>query len=296
MPPASAGKKDLRNHRTSPILKALPTESADEPKRRRRESMVMSTAIEKNLSRIPCIRARASADGSRRRPGLWRDTSGGISVMYAMVLPALVGFVGLGVETGYWYVEKRDLQTQADAGSLGGVWEKAWGRVDEITPSATNEAVRNGFPNNPAFTTIAVNNPPTSGSEVGNDMAVEVIVTQDYDPMFAGIFLGSDVTIAARAVSTLIASGSACIHALDGNISDAAETSGNANLIAPDCTIAADSVAEDAISFSGNGNIVFEKAWTSGGIDYGSADVTLLEGAKTHMWPLQDPYADLPDT
>ena len=258
----------------------------------------MPTAIEKNLSQIPCIRARASADGSRHR-SLWRDTAGGISIMYALVLPALVGFVGLGVETGFWYVEKRDLQTQADAGSLGGVWELAWAREAEVTPSATNEAVRNGFPNDAAFTTITVNNPPTSGAEAGNNAAVEVIVTQDFDPMFAGIFLGSDVTIAARAVSTLIASGQACVLALNGTIGDAAENNGNTTINAPDCTIAANSKADDAISFDGSADITFESAWTSGGIEGwpdGTADVTLTEGGKENMWPIQDPYADLSDT
>src|SRR4030095_4657924 len=115
----------------------------------------------------------------------WRNSAGGISLMYAIALPALIGFVGPGVETGLWYVEKAALQTQADAASLGGVWELAWKREDQVTSSATNEAVRNHFPNNPAFTTITVNNPPTSGSEAGNDKAVEVNVTQDFDPMFA---------------------------------------------------------------------------------------------------------------
>jgi Flp pilus assembly protein TadG len=231
----------------------------------------------------------------------WRNSAGGISLMYAIVLPALIGFVGLGVETGLWYVEKRALQTQADAASLGGVWELAWKREDQVTSSATNEAVRNHFPNNPAFTTITVNNPPTSGSEAGNDKAVEVNVTQDFDPMFASMFLGNKVTIAARAVSTLVVSGEACVLALNGTVSDAAESTGSTNINAPDCTIAANSNASDAISFSGNADITFKSAWSTGGIDgwpngETNADVTLLDGAQEKMWPIDDPYADLPDT
>lgn len=217
-------------------------------------------------------------------------------MMYAAVLPGLIGLAGLGVETGYWYFGKRTLQTQADAAAIGGVWEVAWNREDEVEPSSTNEAVRNGFPN-AAFTTITVNNPPTSGAEAGNEKAVEVILTQDYDPMFSGLFLSEDVTIAARAVSTLIASGSACILALNGTVSDAAQNTGNANINAPECTIAANSTAEDAISFSGNGEVVLKSAWTTGGIETdGQTDVSLSDGAKTHMWPLDDPYADLDDT
>jgi len=258
--------------------------------------MIMPTVIEKNLSRIPCIRARASADGSRRR-SLWRDTAGGISIMYAIVLPGLIGLVGLGVETGYWYVDKRDLQTQADAGSLSGAWEVAFHRDDEVTPAATNEAVRNGFPNNPASTTIAVNHPPLNGPQTGNDKAVEVIVTQDYHPMFAGIFHPDDITIAARAVSTLIASGQACVLALNGTASDAVKNTGSTNINAPDCTVAANSTSDEAISFGGSSDILFKSAWTAGGVyDGGSTNVTLTDGAQTNMWPIDDPYANLPHT
>jgi Putative Flp pilus-assembly TadE/G-like len=235
----------------------------------------------------------SSTTAKQQRPRFWRDQSGGISMIYAAVLPGLIGLVGLGVETGYWYFGKRELQTQADAAAIGGAWEIAWNREDEVESSSTNEAVRNGFPN-ASFTTITVNNPPTSGPEAGNDKAVEVILTQDYDPLFSGIFRSEDVRIAARAVSTLIASGSACVLALNGTVSDAAENTGATNINAPDCTIAANSDAEDAISFSGSSEIVFESAWTVGGIEIdGQADVTLTEGGKTHMWALDDPYADL---
>lgn len=226
----------------------------------------------------------------------WRDQSGGVAMMYAVVLPGLIGLAGLGVETGYWYFDKRELQTQADAAALGGAWELAWGRTSHVTPSATNEAVRNGFSNS-ALTTITVNDPPASGSQAGNSHAVEVILTQDYDPMFAGIFRTDNVTIAARAVATLVASGSACVLALNGTVSDAAETNGSASINAPDCTIAANSNSESAISFSGSSTVTFKSAWTQGGIETSNtANVTLTDGARTHMWPLDDPYADLNDT
>ena len=231
--------------------------------------------------------------GKSRLRSFWRDESGGIGMMYGLMLPGLIGFLGLGVETGYWYLGKRDLQTQADAASIGGVWEVVWHRDSQITPSATNEAVRNGFPN-AAFTSITVNNPPTSGAETGNIKAVEVILTQDYDPMFSALFLSDDITIAARAVSTLVASGSACVLALNGTVSDAAENIGGTTINAPDCTIAANSNAEDAISFSGSANILFESAWTVGGLEIdGTTNVTFVEATNTHMWPIDDPYANL---
>jgi Flp pilus assembly protein TadG len=240
--------------------------------------------------------SKAGTVKKSRGQGFWRDQSGGVAMMYAAVLPGLIGLAGLGVETGYWYFDKRELQTQADAAALGGAWELAWNRTSHVEPSATNEAMRNGFPDS-ALTTITVNDPPTSGALAGNTKAVEVILTQDYDPLFSGMFRTDDITIAARAVASLIQSGQACILALNGTVSDAAENTGNTTINAPDCTIAANSTAEDAISFSGNSNITFEGAWTTGGIETGtSTNVTLTDGARTHMWPIDDPYADLDDT
>ena len=240
---------------------------------------------------------RQDAAKARGLRGFWRDQFGGVAIIYGIALPGLIGLVGLGVESGYWYVGKRDLQTQADAGSLSGAWELAWHRDSQVTPAATNEAVRNGFPNTPPTTSIAVNVPPTSGAFAGNTHAVEVIVTQEYRPMFAALFHPDDVTIVARAVSTLNAAGQACVLALNGTVSDAATNTGSTDINAPDCTIAANSTADDAISFSGNSTVLFKSAWTPGGVDFaGSTDTTLTDGANTKMWPLDDPYAGMPHT
>src|SRR4030095_4724373 len=123
--------------------------------------------------------------------------------------------------------------------------------------------------------------PPTRGELAGNNKAFDVILTQDYDPLFSGIFRTDDITIAARAVASLIQSGQACILALNGTVSDAAENTGNTTINAPDCTIAANSTAEDAISFSGNSTITFEGAWTTGGVETGSStNVTLTAGGR----------------
>ena len=43
------------------------------------------------------------------------DQRGVIIVMFALMLPIFLGFIGLGVEVGYWFQIKRDLQAAADA-------------------------------------------------------------------------------------------------------------------------------------------------------------------------------------
>jgi Flp pilus assembly protein TadG len=246
--------------------------------------------------------AKPSASGSGSARFLLRladfcqNRTGGISIMYAAVLPAMLGMVGLGVEAGEWYLDKRVLQTQADAAALAGAWEKAFNRTSQITPSATHEAVRNGFSNG-AGSTIAVHNPPTSGAYAGDQKAVEVLLTQAYDPMFSALFRNSDVTIAARATADLISSGQACILGLNGVSADTVGNSGNINLQAPNCTIAANSNSNCALDITGSAVVNVQSIWTYGGYcKSGTSTVTYSDAPKEHMWPLTDPYAGTPYT
>ncbi len=223
------------------------------------------------------------------------ERAGGILVVFAILLPAMVGLTGLGVEVGYWYVAKRDLQTEADAGAIGGTWEKAFGRTSSITSSATNEAVRNGFPNTPPTTSIAVHSPPTSGGYVGDTKAVQVILTRAYSPMFASLFLSGDMEVAARATGTVFVSGNACVLGLNGTASQAVNNTGSLTLSAPHCAIASNSNASNSINFGGNSTVTVDSIWAAGGIT-STATLNAANGTHTNMWPLTDPYSNLPYT
>src|SRR5215471_10193207 len=103
---------------------------------------------------------------------LARDRRGSLLTTFALVAPVLFGLVGLGVESGQWYANKRSLQTQADAAALSGAFERAKGRPDNVTQAALREATRNGF-SDVAPNISTVNNPPAAGSLEGEPEAVE---------------------------------------------------------------------------------------------------------------------------
>ncbi len=58
---------------------------------------------------------------------LW-DSRGVTLPLVAISLTALIGFAGLGVETGLWYTIKRQDQSAADFGALSGAMEVAAGK------------------------------------------------------------------------------------------------------------------------------------------------------------------------
>src|SRR5262249_42481818 len=130
---------------------------------------------------------------------LLRHTSGVTLPLVAAAITALIGFTGLGVETGLWYAIKRQNQSAADVAALSGAFELlATKGYSDICGFAKRDATRNGFTfqsftcptSNPACTNpssgqMCANNPPVLGTYAGNNNAVEVILAQQQNALLA---------------------------------------------------------------------------------------------------------------
>ncbi|MGH6931920.1 MAG: pilus assembly protein TadG-related protein [Dongiaceae bacterium] len=223
-----------------------------------------------------------------------RDRRGAVAIIYAAVLPGLVGLVGLGVETGYWYVSKRNLQTEADAAALGGAWSKLYGGSSgAILAAATNEAGRNGFVDTPA-TDISMNNPPVYGAYIADANAVEIILTEDHELLFASVVRDAVVTVAARAVAKIIPADDACVLALNTTAPDALNITGNTDFNMPTCVLASNSTnCPSGANIDGSATVIAYSVYSAGCYENTSSDpVTLTEPAQTNMAPIIDPYAN----
>ena len=82
------------------------------------------------------------------------DTRGVTLALVAAAISALIGFTGLGVETGLWYAIKRQNQSAADVAALSGAFELLAGQSNGLTAAATypdicglakRDAARNDF-------------------------------------------------------------------------------------------------------------------------------------------------------
>ncbi len=60
---------------------------------------------------------------ARRIARTARHDGGAVLVLFALMLPVLIGMGGLVIDVGNWFAHKRHLQTQADAGALAGAGE-----------------------------------------------------------------------------------------------------------------------------------------------------------------------------
>ena len=235
---------------------------------------------------------------------LARQKRGALAVMFALMLPIMLGFVGLGVEVGFWYKSRRDLQSAADAAAIGGAYEVKDGSGSAtILATATAEATRNGL-DTAGGETISVNYQyPASGSYTSDDNAVEVLLTTPITLMFSKVvaaFYGegtsaSSVTVNARAVATLSSIGEACVLSLDTS-STGIDVGGNGDITFNNCLTASNSTDSDSLASTGSGSLTTDCYYTAGDVS-DTSQMTFDSGctAKTNAAALPDPYSDLED-
>lgn len=219
---------------------------------------------------------------------------GAIVVMAALLMPIMVGAIGLGVEVGLWFQQKRSLQTAADAAAIAAVYESLEADADSysVETEATADAVRNGFDS--SADTITVSNPPSSGAYTADNAAYEVSLSKSATLLFAGFLMNqSSISISARAVARATASGEACVLSLDTS-NTGVEVTGSGDITFDGCQVASNSSASDALSVSGSGDLTVDCYSVVGGVS-ASDGLTVDAGCtpKTGAAAITDPYADL---
>jgi Flp pilus assembly protein TadG len=242
---------------------------------------------------------------------LWRlrrDEHGSV-MAFLVVVPVLVGTVAIGVETGQLYRTKRQMQGAADAAALAGSVDRLAGKnTATITATAQYEAQRNGLQNGVNGVVVAVNAPPTSGSNTSTTGAVEVIVTKSQSFSLGAVFskwLGASsdsFTMRARSVaaqgSSPTGSAEGCMVALT-TAAEQGVSFTSFNNFNSDCTIVSNGTATGANSsasvYMGSfNNATVRSVWTRGSF-YETNNFTATIPPKTEQTStVADPYASLP--
>ena len=169
------------------------------------------------------------SDGHRSKFSHWLITfllanEGVSAIAFAITAPILIGMAGLGVEVGTWYVYHRRLQNAADVASIAAAVEVAYATDGTQNKSLASsivpvEVARNGIPT-AKLDTLTVNVPPTTGSHVGDNGAVEVLLSQKFARNFSSLFSSDMVTERVRAVATTALDGNFCVLALHKSAAD----------------------------------------------------------------------------
>lgn len=224
---------------------------------------------------------------------LARDSSGAVAIMAALAFPALIGGMALGTEVGLWYLNQRKLQQAADIAAYAAAVQLRAGRTQqEMWTAAAAVAERSGMR---AGDQLVPRHPPASGARQGESTAVEITLTRQQTRFFTLIFDTEPVAISARAVAGLLASGNACLLALDPTANRAIQVSGSANVTFDACDIATNSSAADAFHMQGGAVRLTTGCIHSVGGATTTTALTLTSCAMPNVNApaTRDPYADV---
>ena len=232
------------------------------------------------------------ADMKRESRRLCFDRRGVSAVLTALIMPVMVGFIGLGIDVGVWYSNKRDLQSAADSAAVSAALTySAHHNAASARQLAEGDAVRNGF--NSVTGVATVNIPPATGPNVASADATEVILVEPQTLFFSSLFIGEPVNIRTRAVaSAKVLPGNHCIVALDPSMDGAVEFSGTAEG-AIDCGVASNSVSDSSVLIAGSATLTADPVDSAGDIlVQGSATLNTQTPPKLGG-TVPDPYEDL---
>jgi Flp pilus assembly protein TadG len=211
------------------------------------------------------------------------DRSGNILMITALLLPVLVGGVGLATDAGLWFYTHQKMQSAADSAVLSAALSSTASKeADAVAASYGFVAGSNGV-------TVTVNSPPHSGAYASTSGATEVVITQPQTPLFSAIFVKSAVEIAARAVA--LTSGKGCVLALDRSATSAVGVQGTSAVTLNNCSLYDNSNASTALSVGGSGQITALSVGVVGG-ESGASSITTTQGNHTGMGLVADPYAN----
>jgi hypothetical protein len=147
------------------------------------------------------LRPTGSTAPSRRR-------SGKVLVMSALLLPVLLGMVGLVIDTGMLWAAYRQTQNTADAAAMAAAMDLMTGNTNSNALTTANSFVTLNSPRSPALTlnngTIdALNIPPSVSTAFGGQANyVEAVVSLQVSTTFIQILgVNRSQTISARSVA-----------------------------------------------------------------------------------------------
>ncbi len=218
---------------------------------------------------------------------------GNVALLFALLTTMAIGGAGLAAEVAVWYHRRLELQSAADAAAYAAAVElRAGGSQTTFTSEALAAAQHAGF--DPSQGTIAVNNPPQSGTHQTNQ-AVEVLISENVPRFFTSVFINTPLVEHTRSVTIFQTASNACILALDTTAASAVLFSGSASLTLAGCSVMANSLSSSAIQGQGSTSVLTDCIIAVGGVSLTSGITErVCSNPLTQAPPVADPFANVP--
>jgi Flp pilus assembly protein TadG len=179
---------------------------------------------------------------NRRLRGLCSETDGSIAVATALLLPILVGFIALGLDTANWYSNHRQIELIVETAAMAAAPYLSSDTTAQIAAIAENVAALNGLSTS-GGDTIAV-------TVASNPATLTVTGTRKLNRLFSAPFLPTNPVTTVSAMAGTSGGTSVCILVLDRSSSQTLLVNSGVTVNASSCEIDVASSSSSAAMFN----------------------------------------------
>ena len=122
-----------------------------------------------------------------------------IIIVFSII--ALVGMIGLAIDGGNAFADRRRAQNAADAAALAGAVERVNNNTYTWVNAVYTSAALNGYNNDGNTNVVSVSSPPVSGTYVGNVEYIQVVILSTIKTYFASVVGIPEITNRVEAIS-----------------------------------------------------------------------------------------------
>ena len=121
-------------------------------------------------------------------------------IVIALAIVGIVGMVGLVVDGGRGFLDRRKAQNAADSAALASAYARIKGDQDMVT-AAMASAAENGYNNDGKTNVVELYSPPKDGPHTGDVEYLQIIITSNLDTYFARVIGRSKITNTVKATA-----------------------------------------------------------------------------------------------
>lgn len=222
---------------------------------------------------------------SRLVTHLRRHESGGVLVLFALMMPVLIGLSAAAMEFASLVKRRTELQRAADSASIAGVNQFKLANADDAAAIRTAQATAQAQARNSSGAT-----PRVMAAVIGSHTGVEVTVSETVPLSFGKLLNMPSIDISVHSTARLAGTTRLCLLALDPLAQGAFHLETLARVTATDCSLYSNSVSPAGIEGENAAVAKALSTCTAGG--YSGSSTIFTPPPALNCPPLRDPLID----
>ena len=218
--------------------------------------------------------------------GLARSDAGNIALLFALLLPVLLGAVGAGVDFGRYSLLRAELQEIADAAAIAGAREFLLSTSGGSLAAARGEqAALSGVARSGGGAAAKVDAKADNAAK-----SVTVALSVEFRPTLFVALVKTPIDLAVDATASATGGANICVIGLNRVDGDVVAIDDNAKLDGADCAVYSNSADPHGMLVKASAKLKSRFNCTAGG--YGDKDHHFSPTPLTDCPPREDPLAD----